>query len=66
MKGSISTVDLLLLISCGQLLFIVKLYFSLFKTKYLNEEVNCTQPSPSVRVPCTKLSGFVTLKSFPL
>jgi hypothetical protein len=48
----ISTVDLLVLTSLDHLLFIVKLYFFLFyKTTYLNEEVNRTEPSPSVRVP---------------
>jgi hypothetical protein len=41
-RGRISTVDLLVPSSSDQLLFILKL---------LNEEVNCTETSPSVRVP---------------
>jgi hypothetical protein len=49
-EGLISTVDLLVLTSLGQLLLILKVLF-IYKTSYLNEEVNCTKPSPSVRVP---------------
>ncbi len=30
-----------------------KHYLLINKTSYLNEEVNCTEPSPSVRVPCS-------------
>jgi hypothetical protein len=31
----------------------LKILFSFFtKTSYLNEEVNCTEPSPSVSIPC--------------
>ncbi len=26
-------------------------FSSFYKTSYLNEEVNCTEPSPSMRVP---------------
>jgi hypothetical protein len=53
LKGKrISTVDLLVLTSLDQLLFIVKKLFLLFdKTSNLNEEVNGTDPSTSVRVP---------------
>jgi hypothetical protein len=42
LRGRISTVDLLVLISFDQLIFI---------SSYLNEEVNCTDPFPSVSVP---------------
>jgi hypothetical protein len=31
---------------------ILKIIFTFYKTSYLNEEVNCTEPSPSVSVPC--------------
>ncbi len=49
--GSISTVDLLVLTSLDQLLFKLTLNFLFYKATFLNEEVNCTEPSPSVRVP---------------
>ncbi len=50
--GRLSTVDLLVLTSLDQLLLIIKFLFHLcYKTSYLNEEVNCTVPSPSVSFP---------------
>ncbi len=52
-KGRISTIYLLVLTSSDQLLFIPKKY-SLHETSYLNKELNCTMPWPSVRVPWTK------------
>jgi hypothetical protein len=56
--GRLSTVDLIVLTSLDQLLFILKLYFSIFAKKtYLNEEVNRTEPSNLVRVPCFQLSS---------
>jgi len=55
-RGRLSTVDLLVLTSLDKLLFILKYYFPFYKTSYLNEEVNCTEPSPSVSVPL--LSSF--------
>ncbi len=42
-------VDFLALTSSDQLLFILKLYISFYKTTYLNKELNCTEPFPSVR-----------------
>ncbi len=49
--GKLSTIDLLALTSAFDIANII--YFS-SKTKYLNEEVNHTQPAPSVSVPgCT-------------
>jgi hypothetical protein len=52
LKGRLSTVDLLVLTSFDQLLFILKILFNLFsKISYLNEEANSTEPSPSVRIP---------------
>jgi hypothetical protein len=55
-------VDLLLLKGSDQLLFKLKLHF-LYKTTYLNEEVNRTESHPSVRVPCLDLRsiGYVCL-----
>jgi hypothetical protein len=51
--GRISTVNLLALTSSDQLLFILKISFFLFyKTSYHKEEVNCLEPSSSVRVVC--------------
>jgi hypothetical protein len=50
-KGRIGTVDLLILTCSDQLLHLLKIHsFFFYKTSYINEEVNCTQPSPSVRV----------------
>ncbi len=52
-RGRFSTVDLLALTSLNQLLFTLKIYIVLFyKTTNLSEEMNCTEPSPSIRVPC--------------
>jgi len=48
----ISTVDLLALTRSDQPLLRLQIHFYiLIKTSYLNEEVNCTEPSPSVRLP---------------
>ncbi len=47
-----STVDLLVLNSLDQFHFIEKIIYLFCKMSYLNEEVNCTEPSPSVSVPC--------------
>jgi hypothetical protein len=33
-------------------------FFIFYKTRYLNKEVNCTEPSPSVRVPWIKGQSF--------
>jgi hypothetical protein len=46
MEG-ISSIDLIVLISSDQLLLILKTSV-LFHTSYLKEEVNGTEPSPSV------------------
>ncbi len=52
-RERISTVDLLVLTSLDQLLFLLWILFIFFyKTSYLNEEVNCTEASTSIRVPC--------------
>jgi hypothetical protein len=48
-EGSVRTTSL------NRLLFIRKKYISLLeKTSYLNKEVNCTEPFPSVKVPWIK------------
>jgi hypothetical protein len=50
--GRLSAVDLLVLTSLDQLLLTLAILFTfLNKTIYLNEEVNCSKPSPSVSVP---------------
>jgi hypothetical protein len=52
LKGRVSTVHLLVLTSLDQLIFILKILLAYFtKTSYLNEEVNCIEPSPLVSIP---------------
>jgi hypothetical protein len=46
-RGGLSTVDLLVLTSLDQL----KRLFTLYKTRFFNEELNHTEPSPSASVP---------------
>ncbi len=50
LRGRLSTVDLLVPTSLDQLLFILKILLTVLQS-YLNEEVNRTEPSPSVRIP---------------
>jgi hypothetical protein len=45
-RGRLSTVDLLVLTSLDQLLLILQTFFLFYKTSYLIEEVNHTEPSP--------------------
>jgi len=48
--------------SSDQLLFILKLYiFFIFAKQYLNEEVHCTEPSPSVKVPWSNICAYGAL-----
>ncbi len=49
-RERLSTVDLLVLISLDQLLLKLKTLLSC-KKSYPNEEVNCTEPSPSDSIP---------------
>jgi hypothetical protein len=50
-KGDISTVDLIVLTHLDKLLLLLQTFFLLlYKTSYLYEEANRTEPSPSVRV----------------
>ncbi len=63
----IRTIDLFVLTSSDQLPFILKVNMCLVcKTSNLKKEVNCTEPSASVRVPChicsPQLSQHVLLK----
>ncbi len=51
-RGRLSTVDLLVLTSLDQIYW--KCYLPFYKTIYLNEVVNCTEPSPSVILPWLK------------
>ncbi len=50
-RGRLSTVDLLVLSSLDQLLFLWKYYLPFYKTSCPNEEVNCSEPFPSVSIP---------------
>ncbi len=49
-RGRITTVDLLVLTCLYQQLLILPTFFTFYKTKLLNEEVNLTEASPSVCV----------------
>jgi hypothetical protein len=49
----LSTADLLVLTSLVKLNFYTEnIIYHFYNTSYLNEEVNCTDPSPSVSTPC--------------
>ncbi len=66
--GRLSTVNLLVLTSLYKLLFYNEniLYILFFhKTSYLNEEVNCTEPSPSVSIPWSRClhADMITLRA---
>ena len=55
----LSTVALLALTSLDEFIFILKIYVAFFyKTSYLNEEVNCTEPSPSVSIPWFNINNL--------
>jgi hypothetical protein len=48
--GRLSTIDLLVLTSLGELILTLKLHIYIFtKPTYLNEEVKCTEPFRSVK-----------------
>ncbi len=56
------TVDNLVLTSYDQFIFMLKILIHFVtKTRYLNEEVNCTEPSPLVCVPMYEMK---TLEMF--
>jgi hypothetical protein len=50
-RDRMSTVGLLVITSLDQLLLTLTNLFYFLRNKILNEEVNCTKPSPSVRRP---------------
>jgi hypothetical protein len=56
--GKLNTTNLLTLTRLDKLLSILQTFLLFSKTKYLNEEVNRTEPSPSVCVPWLKLSNL--------
>jgi hypothetical protein len=58
-RGTLSTVELFVLTSFKQLHLTMKILFTSLQNQNLNEEVNCTKPFPSVRVPCHKLHHFL-------
>jgi hypothetical protein len=39
------------------------LFYGLYKTSYFNEEVNCTEPSPSVSIPGFDIEKYTLLKN---
>ncbi len=51
MKGRLGIFHLLVLISLDQLLLYRKYYLLFYKTSYLNEEVNCSEPSSLLEFP---------------
>jgi hypothetical protein len=51
-RGRLSTIDLLVQTNLDHLIVLMKILFTFFYKKYLNEEVNCTEPFPSVSIPC--------------
>jgi hypothetical protein len=50
-RGSLNTVDLLVLTNINKLPYLLEHFLSFYKTSYLNEEVICIELSPSVRYP---------------
>jgi hypothetical protein len=50
-EGSVQLTTLLEPTRIDMLLFIMKIFLTIYKTSYPNEEVNCTKPFPSVSVP---------------
>ncbi len=65
-RGRLSTVDLLVPTSLDQLISYWEYYLSIYKTGYLNKEVNCTEPSPSVSIPWANFSPKKILNKFNL
>ncbi len=55
LSGRLSTVDLLALTS-SNLLLLLKIFFTFFKTRYFNKEVICTEPSPQLVFPAQDYS----------
>ncbi len=49
----LGTVDHLLALNCSDQLLLKQVKNSPYRARYPIEEVNCTEPSPSERVPCS-------------
>ncbi len=64
-RGGLSTVDLLELTSLDELDKLKMLFTFLYKTSYINEEVNCTVPFPSASIPQFTLTRRSTVLSLP-
>jgi hypothetical protein len=58
-RGRLSKVDILLL---DKLLFVSNIVFTFHKTSCLNKEVNCTEPSPSIRLICSNCYPVISRK----
>ncbi len=59
-RGRLRTVDLFVLTSLDQLIFgIENINYLLYKTSYLNEEVNCTEPSLQLEFPGSVITVIV-------
>jgi hypothetical protein len=54
-KGSVPLTSLYKLVQISLLFQTDTIFFLFDKTAYLYKEVNCTEPSPLVRVPCSKI-----------
>jgi hypothetical protein len=63
--GRLSTVDLLVLTSLDQFFCIENIINLSYKTSYLNDVVNCAEPSPLVSIPwfclCSYLENIINL-----
>jgi hypothetical protein len=57
---SLSTVDLLVLTSLYQLLFILQTIFTFYETSYLNVEINYSEHSLSISVPQFKHLAYAS------
>ncbi len=63
-RGMLSRVGYLILTSLDQLLLNLKILLTFSVTSYLNEEVNCTDPSPSISASLAMLINFIGLDSW--
>ncbi len=55
---SVVMLSVVMLNVVAPLLILKKCFILFYKRRYLNEEVNCTDPSPSVRVPWVVVLPF--------
>ncbi len=69
-QGSLTEVEgLVQLTSLYKLISVIyyinqNIIYIFHKTSYLNEEVKCTQPSPSVSIPCKRYKKVLPLPSY--